>query len=113
MRQLTSFGLIGMFAALGACSDSAYDPNAPALDPNAPRVHITSPARGTIAGDVKSVTVTGTATDDTAVASVTVNDIPAAVAPDGTFSVQVPRDPAGRRTIAPARRSIRAPVPDR
>lgn len=86
---MRAFAIIALAAAAG-CADKAYDPNAPAIDPNAPRVHITSPARGTIAGDVPVVTVTGTATDDTAVAGVTVNDIPATLAADGTWTAQVP-----------------------
>jgi len=73
-----------------ACSDHPYDPDAPAIDPNAPVVHITSPDRGAIAGDVHTITVTGTATDDTAVESVTVNGITAALAADGTWTAQVP-----------------------
>ncbi len=76
--------------ALAACSDHAYDPNANAIDPNAPRVHITSPERGAVAGDVTHVLVTGTATDDTGVVGVTVNGIPATLAADGTFTVDVP-----------------------
>jgi hypothetical protein len=84
MRTLhTTFGLI---ALLAGCADHPYDPNGPAIDPNAPVVHITSPDRGTIAGDVHQVTVTGTATDDTSVASVTVNGAPAALSPDGTWT---------------------------
>jgi hypothetical protein len=88
MRQHAA-ALIGI-AALAGCTDKPYDPNAPAIDPNAPRVHITTPERGTIAGDVHTVTVTGTATDDTAVTSVTVNDVPAALAADGTWTATVP-----------------------
>jgi hypothetical protein len=88
MRNITKLGFIAL--GLVGCSDSQYDPNAPALDPTAPRVHITSPTRGTIAGDVHMVTVTGTATDDTAVTSVTVNEIPASLAADGTFTVNIP-----------------------
>lgn len=76
--------------ALAGCADKPYDPNGPAIDPNAPKVHITSPTRGTAAGDVTSVVVTGTATDDTAVASVTVNGLPAALAADGTWTATVP-----------------------
>lgn len=86
------FAILGI-AALAGCTDKPYDPNAPAIDPNAPRVHITTPERGTIAGDVHTVTVTGTATDDTAVASVTVNDVPAALAADGTWTATVPVTP--------------------
>jgi hypothetical protein len=93
MRRST-LGLAGLLAtALSGCSDHPYDPNPPALDPNAPRVHITSPARGTFAGDVKMMTVTGTATDDNAVTSVTVNDVPATLADDGTFTATVPLVP--------------------
>jgi hypothetical protein len=86
MHKYLTFGLI----AFGACTDKAYDPDGPAIDPNAPRVHITSPARGTIAGDVKSVVVMGIAADDTGIASVTVNDVEAKVSPDGTFSATIP-----------------------
>jgi hypothetical protein len=86
MRTLTIVGLI----ALAGCSDHPYDPDGPAIDPNAPVVHITSPDRGFFAGDVQMVTVTGTATDDTAVASVTVNDVPATLNADGTWTAQVP-----------------------
>jgi hypothetical protein len=86
MRNFKLFALV----AIAACADNAYDPDAPAIDPNAPRVHITSPARGTIAGDVKTLTVTGTASDDSgAIDSVIVNDVPATVAADGTWSAQV------------------------
>jgi hypothetical protein len=79
--------------ALVGCADNPYDPNAPAIDPNAPRIHITSPALGTIAGDVGTVMVTGTATDDQKVASVTVNDVHAALGPDGTFTAIVAVEP--------------------
>ncbi|HTL36162.1 MAG TPA: hypothetical protein VL326_23685 [Kofleriaceae bacterium] len=86
---------LGLFAvAVSACADNAYDPNAPAIDPNAPRVHITSPERGTIAGDVQKIEVKGTATDDSGkIASVAINGVSAAVAPDGTFSAYVPLVP--------------------
>jgi hypothetical protein len=92
MRKLTtSLALIlGSIAATAACSDNPYDPDAPAIDPNAPRVHITSPDRGKFAGDVATVEVKGTADDDTGVASVTVNGVAAAVAPDGTWVAKVP-----------------------
>ena len=94
MRQLHF--VLGFVAALSlaACADNAYDPNAPAIDPNAPRVHITSPSRGTIAGDVDRLMVTGTASDDSgSVASVLVNDVAAAVSPDGTWTAYVPLVP--------------------
>jgi hypothetical protein len=76
--------------ALAAC-DNAYDPDAPAIDPNAPKLHITSPQRGTFAGAVGTVEVKGTATDtDGVVTSVTVNDVAATVAADGTWAATVP-----------------------
>lgn len=86
---MRAFAIIALAAAAG-CADKAYDPNAPAIDPNAPRIHITSPARGTFAGDVHTVTVTGTATDDTAVTSVTVNGVAATFTTDGTWTAEVP-----------------------
>jgi len=86
----TTLGIVGLTCALSGCADKPYNPNGPAVDPNAPVIHITSPSRGTIAGDVQTVTVTGTATDDVSVASVTVNDLPAQLAGDGTWSVTVP-----------------------
>ncbi len=81
---------LGLVAGSLIGCDQEYDPDAPAIDPNAPRVHITTPVRGTFAGDIGSVTVTGTAFDDDAVASVTVNGIPATILGDGTFIAQVP-----------------------
>lgn len=93
MRNLHLTLGFSLVAALVACADKPYDPNGPAIDPNAPRVHITSPMRGTFAGDVAQLTVTGTATDDTGVVSVTVNDVPATLAADGTWSVTVPVSP--------------------
>lgn len=77
-------------SSLVACSDEAYDPDAPAIDPNAPRVKITSPARGTFAGDLDKITVQGTAFDDQGVTSVTVNGVDAVLSPDGTFRAEVP-----------------------
>jgi hypothetical protein len=86
----TSILLTLVVAGVVGCADHAYDPEAPAIDPNAPRVHIIAPVRGTIAGDVRTVTVTGTASDDSGnVAGVTVNDVPARIAPDGSWRVDV------------------------
>jgi len=76
-------------STLTAC-DQEYDPDAPAIDPNAPRIRLVSPARGSFAGDVTHVTVTGYATDDEGVTSVTINGVSAPLAADGTFSAQVP-----------------------
>ncbi len=81
---------LGLVAGSLIGCDQEYDPDAPAIDPNAPRIHITTPTRGTFAGDISSVTVTGTAFDDDAVSSVTVNGIPATILGDGTFIAQVP-----------------------
>ncbi len=75
--------------SLGAC-DNPYDPDAAAIDPDAPRVHITTPEMGTIAGQVGTVTVTGTVSDESGVAKVLVNDTVASLAPDGTFTATVP-----------------------
>lgn len=74
---------------IAAC-DNAYDPDAPAIDPTAPKIHITSPERGTFAGAVGSIEVKGTAIDDSAVTSVTVNGVAAVVQSDGTFVATVP-----------------------
>jgi glucodextranase-like protein len=83
-------GLVVAAGALTACSDHPYDPDAPAIDPYAPSVHITSPARGAFAGDVTTLVVTGTATDDAAVTSVKVNGVDARLAGDGTWSATIP-----------------------
>ena len=73
--------LFAVLASVGvAACDNPYDPDAPAIDPDAPRVHITTPEMGTNAGDVRTVKVTGTVTDDSGVESVKVNDLSAAVA---------------------------------
>lgn len=81
---------LGGTGALTACSDKPYDPDAPAIDPNAPSVHITSPARGMFAGDVKTLLVTGTAVDDGRVASVQVNGVDATLAGDGSWTAMIP-----------------------
>lgn len=93
MRTTTlalTLALVAFSSSLIACSDEAYDPDAPAIDPNAPRVKITSPARGTFAGDLQKITVKGTAFDDSGVTSVQVNGVDAALLADGTFEVDVP-----------------------
>jgi hypothetical protein len=92
-------------SALSACSDHPYDPDAPAIDPGTPRVHITAPARGTFAGNVATLVVTGTATDDTGVVSVQVNGVDAALAADGSWTAAIP--------IAPGTRLIHAVARDR
>jgi len=91
MRNLRIIVLLGgVGVAVAACSDQPYDPDPPAIDPNAPSIHITSPARGTFAGDVPTLVVTGTATDDTQVASVEVNGVAATLAGDGTWQATIP-----------------------
>ncbi len=94
MRQIsTTFGILAALVSLTAGCDSEYDPNAPAIDPTAPRIHITTPARGTFAGDVSSVVVAGTAIDDSGVVtSLTVNGVAAVVEADGSFKATVPVD---------------------
>jgi hypothetical protein len=89
MRNVIKLFAVIAAVSFGAC-DNPYDPSGPAVDPDAPRVHITTPAFGTIAGDVKTVTVTGTVTDDSGVDSVKVNDVTATVGSDGTFTADVP-----------------------
>ena len=90
MRHTTILALVlAASGSLIAC-DSEYDPDAPAIDPNAPRITIASPARGTFAGDVPSIMVSGFASDDEGVASVTVNGVVAAIQADGTWSALVP-----------------------
>lgn len=80
--------------ALVAGCDHPYDGgDKPAVDPNAPVVHITSPERGAIAGNVGSVIVTGTATDDIGVTELTVNGVTATLAADHTFTATVPVTP--------------------
>ncbi|MEJ7597670.1 MAG: hypothetical protein WKG01_07160 [Kofleriaceae bacterium] len=82
--------LVGFTLSLFAC-DAPFAPDAPAIDPDAPLIHITTPERGVFAGNVQTVDVKGTVSDDDgSVTSVTVNDVTANVLPDGTFAVTVP-----------------------
>ncbi|HEX3758097.1 MAG TPA: hypothetical protein VHW23_05305 [Kofleriaceae bacterium] len=129
MRNLGILATAGLAGALIGCADHPYDPGAPAIDPAAPRVHIVTPARGTFAGDVQMLTVTGTATDDTGVAGVQVNGIDAALAADGSWTATIPvapgtqlihavaRDPQGnvgkesRAVVAGPLQPIATPVP--
>jgi hypothetical protein len=99
---MRSFSIL-VVAALAACSDQPFDPGTPAIDPTAPRVHITSPAWGTFAGDHATVEVRGTASDDTAVASVEVNGVRAAIQADGSWSAVVPVSPGTALLHAVAR----------
>ena len=89
MRTFAVFVAVVGPLAFAAC-DSPYQDDGPAVDPFAPRVHITSPELGTFAGDVDTVEVRGTASDDTLVTSVEVNGVAATVLPDGTFTATVP-----------------------
>ena len=93
--------LLAVFGAVVGCADHPYEPDAPAFDRNAPRVHIVSPARGTIAGDVTHVLVTGTASDDLGIKSVSVNGAQTAVADDGTVSGVAIENPNVMRETRP------------
>jgi hypothetical protein len=106
MRTLGIFatatlGLAG--AALSGCADHPYDPGAPAVDPTAPRVHILAPARGAFAGSVQTLTITGTAADDTGVAAVQVNGVAATLAGDGSWTATIPVSPGTQLIHAVAR----------
>jgi hypothetical protein len=81
-------GLAGLVGSLTGCDDP-YDPDAPAIDPDAPRVHISAPRRGTFAGDVETLLVTGTVSDDTSVV-LQVNGVDAVVSGDGSWQAKVP-----------------------
>lgn len=96
---------LGLAAALIGCADHPYDPGAPAIDPMAPRVHIVAPARGAFAGDVQTLTVTGTATDDSSAAlqGVQVNGVAAALAGDGSWTATIPVSPGTQLIHAEAR----------
>jgi hypothetical protein len=86
MKHQTLFAL---GALLAGCSIEDKNPDAPAFDRDAPRVDILSPARGTIAGDVTQVVVTGTASDDTGVESVTVNGVAAKLSSNGMWLADI------------------------
>jgi hypothetical protein len=82
--------------AVAGCSFSPGEPSStwPAVDSDAPRVEIETPTRGTIAGDVSHVLVTGTAIDDSGViATVSVNGVSAIFGADGRFIANVPVAP--------------------
>jgi hypothetical protein len=89
---------LGLAVALTACSDHPYDPGAPAIDPTAPSIHITSPARGTFAGNVKTLVVRGTASDDSGLAGVQVNGVEATLDAAGGWQATIPVT-AGTRLI--------------
>ncbi len=64
-----------------------------------PSVSIASPANGAVVS-TSTVTVTGSATDTGAVASVTVNGHPATLASNGSWSVNVPLNPGANTLTA-------------
>ena len=102
-RSIRVAGLLPslLLATAAGCADSTPEDSVPA-DVVAPGLTITSPARGTIAGAVSTVTVTGTATDEMGIASVTVNGVPAAIAADGSFTATIDVYPGTNllRTVA-------------
>lgn len=103
MRHAAPIALCGtLIATLAACSDPS-ESDSPAIDPGAPRVHITSPERGTFAGDVATVEVQGTASDDELVTAVEVNGVAAVVEADGSFHATVPVTPGTNLLQAVAR----------
>src|ERR1044072_508795 len=82
--------------AVAGCSFAPGEPSSswPAVYTDAPRIEIETPTRGTIAGDVSHVLVTGTATDDSGViATVSVNGVSAIFGADGPFIANVPVGP--------------------
>lgn len=82
--------LFALAIALAGCTVDSVD-DAPAFDHDAPRVRIETPARGTAAGDVTHVLVTGTVSDDSgSVASLTVNGVAAVLGDDGSWAADVP-----------------------
>jgi hypothetical protein len=88
MKLQTLFVLLAVF---GGCFVDEKAPSEPAFDRDAPTLHIVSPARGTFAGDVSHVVVSGTAADQgNTVAQLVVNGVPATLAPDGSWTVEVP-----------------------
>ena len=102
-RRFGALGALLGAIALIACSDHPYDPGAPAVDPSAPRVHITSPARGTFVGDVATLVVTGTTSDDAGIAQVQVNGVDATLAGDGSWTATIPVAPGTQLIHAVAR----------
>lgn len=91
--RITVFATVGLVtiagAGLTACSSS--DGGDPGEDP-APVLSIESPERGSMPGG-DTITVSGTATDDTDGLRVTVNGAAVDVGADGAFSVEVPVAP--------------------
>lgn len=88
LQTLLAVAVAGCSFPPGATGDG------PAIDEGAPRVDIETPTRGTIAGDVSHMLVTGTASDDSGVvAAVKVNGVAAIVGVDGKWAVDVPLAP--------------------
>src|SRR5215470_6321572 len=76
---------------LAACSTRGLtDGDTPPRDAVAPTLDVRTPLRGSIAAGASSIEVRGYASDDTAVARVVVNDLPAQLAADGSFVSEVP-----------------------
>ena len=105
MRNHRTFvGATGAFlAALSACADQPYDPNAPAVDPNAPIIRIKTPTRGTFTGPITQLAVAGTASDDSGLASVQVNGVDAVLSADGSWIATIPVAPGTQLIHAIAR----------
>lgn len=71
----------------------------PAIDPDAPVVRISAPARGAYLGDVSSVVVTGTVTDESPLRSLTINGERVEVGAGGAFAATLPLSPTGTTLV--------------
>ncbi|MEZ4368139.1 MAG: hypothetical protein R2939_17940 [Kofleriaceae bacterium] len=120
---------LSLLALAVGCADQV--PEEPGVvDIKAPKILVTQPERGAVVGDVDTIAVEGTVTDDQGVAAVVVNGVPATVEADGTFRVTVPvfpgtnlvqtlaHDAAGnvgsdtRSALAGALSPVNKPLPD-
>jgi Glucodextranase, domain B len=98
--NFAAFASLGVWAVVSvAACDQPYA-DAPAVDPEAPVVRIASPARGSYLGDVTSVVVTGTVTDESDLRVLTVNGVAVALDRDGGFTVTLPVSPTGTTLIS-------------
>lgn len=95
LARVVGLALLTTGAATSCSEDSKTPGESPGIDPGAPVVVITSPARGAYLGNVSQVTITGKATDETPLRSVTINDTPVTFDAAGNFTATVPISPTG------------------